>query len=146
MNTETFRTMFPAYADTQVYSDAMLEMWLDVAGSHLKTGWALSGKVYDQALMLMVAHLLYTNTKASGASGTAGSDSGVTGIVTSASEGSVSVSFATPTTKNAWEFWLASSPYGLQLWALLLQLGTGGKFIGGLPERSAVRKVGGVFL
>ncbi|EQA94848.1 hypothetical protein HPS_1652, partial [Glaesserella parasuis 29755] len=33
-----------------------------------------------------------------------------------------------------------------QLWALLQQLGTGGLFIGGLPERSAVRKVGGVFL
>lgn len=142
MNIETFRKMFPVYADDKVFSNEMIEMWLDVANVHLKKGWVLSGKAHEQALMLMLAHLLHGVAKSSSAN----SDSGQTGFVTSATEGSVSVSFATPTTKDAWEFWLASSPYGLQLWALLLQLGTGGKFIGGLPERSAVRKVGGVFL
>lgn len=142
MDIDAFRTMFPAYADYRTFGDEMIEMWLDVANVHLKKGWALSGKTYDHAVMLMLAHLLHNVAKTS--SGNA--ESGPTGIVTSATEGSVSVSFATPTTKDAWEFWLASSPYGLQLWALLQQLGTGGLFIGGLPERSAVRKVGGVFL
>lgn len=141
MDIATFRKMFPAYSDSQTFSNEMIEMWLDVANVHLKKGW-LSGKTYDHAIMLMLAHLLHSVAKTS--SGNA--ESGPTGIVTSATEGSVSVSFATPTTKDAWEFWLASSPYGLQLWALLQQLGVVGLFIGGLPERSAVRKVGGVFL
>lgn len=142
MDIDAFRTMFPAYADYQKFSDDMIEMWLNVANVHLKKGWALSDKTYDHAIMLMLAHLLHGVAKSLDAN----SESGSTGIVTSATQGSVSVSFATPTTKDAWEFWLASSPYGLQLWALLQQLGSGGLFIGGLPERSAVRKVGGVFL
>lgn len=142
MDIATFRKMFPAYSDSQTFSNEMIKMWLDVANVHLKKSWSLSGKTYEHAIMLMLAHLLHSVAKTS--SGNA--ESGPAGIVTSATEGSVSVSFATPTTKDAWEFWLASSPYGLQLWALLQQLGTGGLFIGGLPERSAVRKVGGVFL
>lgn len=140
MNIDAFRTMFPAFEDFKEYPDDAIEMWSNAASFHLGKSWSLSGERYDYALMLMTAHLCHISGKSSETS------SSGSGIVTSASEGSVSVSFATPTTKNGWEFWLASSPYGLQLWALLQQLGAGGRYIGGLPERSAVRKVGGVFL
>ena len=138
MDFEAFRMMFPVFGDDKKYPDDFLEMWADASSLHLRKGWSLSGKTYDYALNLMMAHLIYTSGKAAENNGS--------GMVSSASEGSVSVSFATPTTKNGWEFWLASSPYGLQLWVLLKQLGSGGQVVGGLPERAAVRKVGGVFV
>ncbi|MGV7078486.1 DUF4054 domain-containing protein [Testudinibacter sp. P80/BLE/0925] len=139
MNTATFRIMFPAFFDPNKYSDEMLNQWGDVAGNYLRESWALNGGVFDHAYQLMTAHLLFVTDKAR--SGNASS-----GAVQSATEGSVSVSFAAPPTRNGWEFWLSGSPYGAQLWALLSSLSAGGLYIGGLPERKAVRKVGGVFL
>ena len=106
MDFEAFRVMFPVFGDDKKYPDDFLEMWADASSLHLRKGWSLSGKTYDYALNLMMAHLIYTSGKAAENNGS--------GMVSSASEGSVSVSFATPTTKNGWEFWLASSPYGLQ--------------------------------
>lgn len=141
MNATEFRTMFPAF--NQVEDDA-IELWKEVADEHLKASWLLNGKKYEIAIKLMTAHLLHCNYGERGDSETF-SNNGV-GVVASASEGSVSVSFATPPTKNAWQHWLASSPYGLQLWALLKQLSASGFYVGGLPERRAVRKVGGVFV
>lgn len=138
MNTIDFRTMFPVFDNLD---DPIIELWAEVAGEHLKSSWVLNGKRFQLALNLMTAHLLHLSVGTEG-SGTAQNG----GIVASASEGSVSVSFATPPTKNAWQHWLASSPYGLQLWALLKQWSAAGFYIGGLPEREAVRKVGGVFV
>lgn len=138
MNTIDFRTMFPVFDNLD---DPIIELWAEVAGEHLKSSWVLNGKRFQLALNLMTAHLLHLSVGTEG-SGTAQNG----GIVASASEGSVSVSFATPPTKNAWQHWLAGSPYGLQLWALLKQWSAGGFYIGGLPERKAVRKVGGVFV
>lgn len=138
MDFDAFRMMFPAFADDRKYPDEMLEMWSDASSFHLQQSWSLNGERFEYAQKLMMAHLVYTSEK--------GSEGNGSGMVASASEGSVSVSFSVPTTKNGWEFWLASSPYGLQLWALLKQLGAGGRFVGGLPERTAVRKVGGVFV
>ncbi|MDW0617876.1 DUF4054 domain-containing protein [Mannheimia haemolytica] len=139
MNITDFRTMYPIFEDLD---DSMIELWAEVAEEHLKASWVLNGKRLDIAMKLMTAHLLHINvgTESDGGSAQNG------GIVASASEGSVSVSFATPPTKNAWQHWLAGSPYGLQLWALLKQWSAGGFYIGGLPERKAVRKVGGVFV
>lgn len=141
MDTAAFRAMFPALADDAVYSNAMLLLWWDAAALHLSEGWMLSGATYDLARKLLTAHLVHLahGIASSGSVGTSG------GAVQSASEGSVSVSFTTPPTKTAWQFWLSSSPYGLQLWAMLTIAGSGGVYIGGLPEREAFRKVGGVW-
>lgn len=143
MNITDFRTMFPVFDDLD---DPTIELWAEVAEEHLKASWVLNGKRLEIAMRLMTAHLLHTNNVVINADGTAQQNSSSGGIVASASEGSVSVSFATPPTKNAWQHWLAGSPYGLQLWALLKQWSAGGFYIGGLPERKAVRKVGGVFV
>lgn len=140
MNAIDFRAMFPVFDNLD---NSIIELWAEVAGEHLKSSWVLNGKRFQIALNLMTAHLLHLSVW------TEGNNSGAAqngSIVASASEGSVSVSFATPPTKNAWQHWLASSPYGLQLWALLKQWSASGFYIGGLPERKAVRKVGGVFV
>lgn len=139
MELATFRIMFPPFSDINKYSDDMLTKWGDVASSYLRESWALNGRAFEHAHHLMVAHLLFSFEKIS-------SDNTASGAVQSATEGSVSVSFAAPPSRNGWEFWLSGSPYGVQLWALLTSLSAGGLYIGGLPERKAVRKVGGVFL
>ena len=142
MDTVAFRAMFPALADYSVYSNDMLLLWWDAAALHLSEGWMLSGATYELARKLLTAHLVHLahGIASSGSAGTSG------GAVQSASEGSVSVSFTTPPTRSGWQFWLSSSPYGLQLWALLSAASAGGLYIGGLPEREAFRKVGGVFV
>ena len=141
MDIQAFRTQFPAFDDPAAFPDEMLQLWDDAASLHLSEGWMLSGATYDLARKLLTAHLVHLahGIASSGSVGTSG------GAVQSASEGSVSVSFTTPPTKTAWQFWLSSSPYGLQLWAMLTIAGSGGVYIGGLPEREAFRKVGGVW-
>ncbi|MDR2093022.1 MAG: DUF4054 domain-containing protein [Azoarcus sp.] len=67
------------------------------------------------------------------------------GAPTNASVGSVSVGMQVPTVRTAWQAWLAGTPYGQQLWAWLALKAAGAWSVGGLPERSAFRKTGGVF-
>ena len=136
MELATFRAMFPIFDKLE---DDTINLWADVAESFLAKSWALNGKNYDIAMRLMTAHLLHLAVKNN-------EGNGVIGATQSATEGSVSVSFTAPTTSNGWQFWLSTTSYGLQLWALLRGLIAGGLYIGGLPERRAVRKVGGVFL
>lgn len=133
-----FEAMFPAIVNSKGYDSSTLPMWWNAAGEYITGGWCISGERLKLARMLMTAHLIHGMLKA-------GNGDTSSGTVQSATEGSVSVSFNVPTTKNGWEFWLSSSPYGVQLWALLNVVATGGLFIGGLSERKAVRKVGGVF-
>lgn len=138
MEIATFKKMFSVFEQSD---DEIIFLWSDVANTFLKESWALSGKTFEHAHLLLTAHLLHLATKAN-----SGSENGTTGVVASASQGSVSVSFSTPQTSSGWQYWLSTSPYGLQLWALLKQLSAGGFYIGGLPERKAVKKVGGVWL
>lgn len=67
------------------------------------------------------------------------------GVLTSANEGSVSVSFAPPPSRSAWQYWLNQTPYGQQFLALFSSLVLGGFYIGGLPESQAFRKTGGLW-
>lgn len=92
-----------------------------------------------QMWQLMVAHLLYIQGQVATGNGNAGA-------VTSATIDKVSVSFAAPPFgTSAYKFWLFKSPYGGQLLAMLDRCSRGGVYVGGLPERSAFRSVGGVF-
>jgi hypothetical protein len=144
-----FRQKFPAFADETAYSDELLNIWFNDAGEYLREGWALSGARYDLACQLMAAHLmtLAYNGIAPNAQGAVAGTGGAQvagGPIVSATEGGVSVSFAPPPVKTAWQQWLASSSYGLQLWALLRVAGAGGVYLGGLGERSAFRRAYGV--
>ncbi len=79
-------------------------MWADASSLHLHKGWSLSGKTYDYALNLMMAHLIYTSGKAAENNGS--------GMVSSASEGSVSVSFC----DSNHEKWLGVLACFFSLW------------------------------
>ena len=92
-----------------------------------------------QQWQLMVAHMLYIQGQVATGNGNAGA-------VTSATIDKVSVAFAAPPFgTSAYKFWLFKSPYGGQLLAMLDRCSKGGVYVGGLPERSAFRSVGGVF-
>ncbi len=89
-------------------------------------------------LLWMTAHLVWSDYLIRQGQTTAG-------MVTGATVSKVSVSITPPPSASAWQFWLSTSPYGLQLWAFLNIKSAGGAYVGGLPERTAFRKVGGVF-
>ena len=88
---------------------------------------------------LMVAHMLALQQAAE-------SGNGAGGPVTAASIDKVSVTFAAPPVgTSAYKCWLFKTPYGSQIAAMLARCAAGGVYVGGLPERSAFRSVGGIF-
>lgn len=139
-NVATFRTQFPAFASETTFSDATLTGYFNSASCYVSTTdyGCLNSDCRERALLLMTAHLCLLsqqNTKGQ-----------VTGVVTSASVGGVSVSLTPPPFgSNQWSWWLSSTPYGQEFQALLRQAAIGGLYIGGRPERRAFRKVGGGF-
>lgn len=138
-----FRLLFPAFADTVKFPDAYLTAQWAMATAYISP-WdsrLAAGNKLQQALNLMTAHLMQLNVSIA-----AGGATPSVGVLQSATIDKVSVTMAAPPTgTSGWKYWLASSPYGLQLWALLRMLAGPGFYIGGLPERAAFRKVGGVF-
>lgn len=134
-----FRAMFPAFADIVKYPDATLQMWWTMAIQYITDydNCLIEGDTLQLALNLMTAHLAQSFTMIGTGQNTA--------VVTGATEGSVSVSMEPPPVKNMWQYWLASTTYGQQLLALLQVMVAGGFTIGGLPESSGFRRVGGVF-
>ncbi len=134
-----FRAMFPAFADVAKYPDVTLSMWWTMATSYIHDydNCLICGDTLQLALNLMTAHLAQSFTLIGAGQ--------VPGVVTSATEGSVSVSMEPPPAKSAWAYWLSTTPYGLQLWALLQTLTVGGFTIGGLPESSGFRRAYGIF-
>lgn len=143
-----FRLVFPAYKDETRYPDAVIEFYWDMATSFISDRdcqyRTLSGKHLQTALDLLTAHIMLLAAQTSKPVGKS-QRAGAGGFTTSASIGDVSVSKLAPPVSNGWQWWLAGSAYGQQLWALLSVLSAGGFAIGGLPEREAFRKVGGVF-
>lgn len=141
-----FRVLFPQFADTTVFPDARLLAVYGLASAYVTPDTPLCAGVPDVSwayvLQLMTAHLLAISVIQEAG----GTYTGVPGIVTQSSVGDVSVSLALPPFgHDAWRYWMNLTPYGQQLLALLDSLSAGGWFIGGLPERSAFRKVAGIF-
>ncbi len=136
-----FRVAFPAFASPVTYSDPTLLAYWDAATCYITAEdspcLVLSGVCRARALDLMTAHL------------TAISDMIAAGqkpsLVQSATVDKVTVSQTPPPLRSAWQWWLMTTPYGMQLWALLAGKAVGGLYIGGNPERSAIRRVGGGF-
>ena len=134
-----FRAMFPAFADTTKFPDASITGWWTMGNQYIYSydNCLITGDTLQLALNLMTAHLAQSFTMIGKGTNP--------GIVTAATEGSVNVSMMPPPVKNGWQYWLATTPYGIQLWALLQSLTAGGFTIGGLPETSGFRRVYGVF-
>ena len=134
------RAQFPDVLNNPPASDAQLQTWWTMGTAYLSENNAGNGWTDAQAQLgadLMAVHLASLFTAIS-----SGSDPR---IITSASEGSVSVSMQPPPGSSAFGYWLSSTPYGLQLRALLRAVAGPGMYIGGSCERAAFRKAGGVF-
>ncbi len=139
-----FRAMFPAFASAVKFPDLALSMYFDTATCYIdnEDNCLIMGDCLERALYMLTAHIgqLMTNagTDASGGSGAAG-------IVSASTVEKVSVTVTVPPTKNGWEFWLASTPYGMMLWQMLKAKTAGGFAVGMMPESSGFRKAYGVF-
>lgn len=132
-----FQALFPEFAAT---AQSTLTSYATMASSYLDVNDSdlMSGPTLLLALNLLTAHLARAYLTI-----TAGQSS--PSVVQSATEGGVTVSLLAPPAKSGWQWWLATTPYGQQLWALLQSAVPGGTFAGGSYERQAFRKTGGVF-
>jgi len=136
---QIFRQQYPEFVNPDTYPPAMLNNWFTMASQYINPNSDAyrSLDVVTLMLNLMVAHLAKSMTMIAAGQTTA--------VVTGATEGSVTVSMEPPPTKNAFQWWLSTTPYGAQLRALLFQQGVGGFAVGGSLERSAFRKANGIF-
>ncbi|WGN90780.1 head completion protein [Burkholderia phage vB_BglM_WTB] len=144
-----FRAQFPEFADDTAYPPSLIMGYFNTATLFIQgSQWqcaALSGGRLAAALNMLTAHLM-TLARQRDPSQQDGNADDQGGYTTSATIGEVSVAKLAPPAKDGWEFWLAQTPYGQMLWGLLQLLAVGGFSLGGLPERNAFRKVGGLFL
>lgn len=132
-----FYAAFPPFQGT-ITQDALQIYW-DTASIMVDPTMPQAPYVARQTryLQLMTAHLATLNIMIMGGN--------LPGIITAATIDKVSVTLQPPPEKNQFQWWLNQTPYGQQL-AALTQIATiGGFFVGGLPETSAFRKVGGIF-
>lgn len=134
-----FRLSFPEFANATTYPDAQLQMYWDNGTNYIYSydNSLIDGANLQLALNLMTAHLAKTFAMIAAGQTPA--------VMNSATEGSVSISMTPPPAKNMWQWWLATTPYGVQLMALLQSLVVGGLYIGGGGELGAFRRVGGNF-
>ena len=134
-----FRLAFPAFASVAAYPDLTVQGYWDAAICYINPNnyGYLQGASRARALNLMTAHLLaIQDIIKSGQQ---------VGFTTQATIDKISVAMQAPPSANAWQYWLNTTPYGMQLLALLGAKGVGGLYIGGLPERAGFRKAYGVF-
>lgn len=126
-----FRLLYPAFAavdDEVVHAAAEQASCLaDVNGC----------KCSEQAWMALTAHVLALRAAGAAGGGLA------PGAIASATIDKVSVSFQAAPSRDAWQHWLNTSPYGQQAAALLKACAPAGLYVGGLPERDAFRAVYG---
>ena len=138
LNIVTFRVNFLLYADDAIYSDALLNAQYEIGKCYIADNdCTMAEACREYALQSMLAHLLYIRDQVN-----AGNN---IGVITQASEGDVSVSLATPLVDDEWHYWFNSSPFGRELVALLGGQAVGGFYAGGVNERMAFRKAGGIF-
>jgi hypothetical protein len=135
-----FRLAFPAFADPAVFPDPRLQVNFGMATAYLgdADGCLLRGAGLQAALDYLTAHLLALSVMAA-------DGGGPNAPVTGSTVDKVSVQLAPPPFTDGWEFWLSQTSYGQELWALLSIKSAGGLYVGGSPERSAFRRVGGGF-
>jgi hypothetical protein len=142
-----FRSQFPEFSDGTKYPMALLCAYFEMAGEFISVGRSclsiLNGCSGQLALNMMTAHLYVLGAAQTAAADGPGTVQG--GFETSASIGSISVSTLAPPVDSMWAWWLAQTPYGQMLLALLRVKSVGGTSVGGAPERMGFRKIGGVF-
>lgn len=138
-----FRAMFPPFANSTTYPDMTLQSYWDTATCFIsnKNLGSLTGVCRQKAINYMTAHLLQLTITI----GNNAANAKTPFVLQSATIDKITVTTKPPEFKNDWQWWLATTPYGMTLYALLFSRAIGGYFIGGLPERAAFRSVGGIF-
>jgi hypothetical protein len=120
----TFRAMFTAYADETKYPDSLLNVWYPIGKCYIEDNdCVMAEDCRAFALMAMLAHLLCIQDQVNSGNQVR--------VITSASEGDVSVSLAEPPSGSNFSYWLNASPYGSQILGLLEVNFAGGDYIGG---------------
>jgi hypothetical protein len=138
-NTVLFREKFPAFQCNPPLPDVVLQGYFDTATLYINNStWSrvrcIKTAQLQQLLYLMTAHIAALNVFIS---------TGQTaGIMVSATVDKVTVNLQPPPAENQWQYWLQSTPYGQQLFALLQVIGVGGAYIGGNSAVSSFRRVG----
>jgi len=140
INIPNFRLQFPQFADPLLFSDISIQLYFDMATSYIsdQNVGSLRDAARLLALYLMTAHLLVIFDGIA-------NDRPVQAIQ-NAAEGTVNVGFVPPPAANGWQWWLSSTQYGQQLWALLLNKSVGGFYVGGAYVRSGMRRTNGGFI
>ena len=140
INIPNFRAQFPQFADPLLFSDTSIQLYFDMATSYVsdQNCGSLRDAARLLALYLMTAHLLVIfDGIANGRPVQA---------IQNAAEGTVNVGFVPPPAANGWQWWLAATSYGQQLWALLLNKSVGGFYVGGAYVRAGMRRTNGGFI
>lgn len=138
LNIAEFRTSFPLYAVVASYPDSLLNAKYENGKCFVADNdCTMPEACREYALQLMLAHLLNLRDRVNAGASTQ--------IVTSASEGAVSVSLVAPPTESTWSYWISSSPYGIELLSMLTSQSVGGIYVGGSDERRGFRKINGGF-
>lgn len=134
-----FRVLFPAFGNPTAYPDGVLDVFWGNAVAYLGDydGCLLKGAALQSALNYLTAHLLASDDLIK--------QGRTFAVVTGSTIDKVQVQTQPPPIRSGWQWWLATTPYGVQLWALLTASSAGGFYVGGRPEQSAFRKVGGRF-
>src|SRR6267154_2912 len=130
-----FRLQFPQFASVIQFPNVTLQMYYDQATCYISDqnyGW-LNGNCRFLALNLMTAHLAALSLKVNAGK--------VTGLVQTSTIDKISVGLTPPPLKSQWQWWMNLTSYGQQLFAMLQAKAVGGLYVGGLPERNAIRKV-----
>ncbi len=139
-NDPTFRAQFPAFANATTYPEAMLAGYWTTGTAYISAdggpGWCKAAQL-QRGCDLMCAHLAQIATQLANGQ--------PIGVMTAATEGSVSITMQPPPAKTAFGYWLASTPYGIELRGLMGILAGVGFYVGGSLERQGFRKIGGGF-
>lgn len=129
LTVDSFRSDFLEFEDESKYDDDLIASLINRSYSYISRNvyGRLSEADRTLALELMTAHLLTINDKIT--------SNAATGQIASTSIDAISVSLVAPVNKNAWQYWLNSTPYGQQLLALLTAHAPAGLYFGGSFQR-----------
>lgn len=111
---DEFERLFP-YFNGKVTEDSLLSAY-EGAKAFISTKFGtieLPKKLQVRGVYLATAHAMYLQLNP---------DIVANGKVTSATEGSVSASFATPAYKGWFDYYLSMTPYGIELLSILSQV------------------------
>lgn len=142
-NVTSFNQLFPEFKQSKKFvEDSIIIMTNQTATLYVSNVAAnnyntMTAAQQVQALNYMTAHLLAIQQLIA-----AGNQPGV---VKTATIDKINVTLELPELKDQWQWWLNITPYGQALFAMMSVAGVGGFYIGGSPEGSAFRKVGGIF-